>query len=212
MATLTDLGFCQDVVFESIICTFNPNGHPNVAPMGVNVDGEQKVVLTIYNSAKTLGNLQHTRAATLNLTDNIDVYYMSALKNGELLADLFEKSSLVNAPKLKTCDATIALSVESFNSIDMLKTKVTCNVEHIEALKKYPQIYCRAKAAVLEAIIHTTRVKALVNVETEQGYVAKLYSLIQNCNDIVNRSAPNSHYAKLMIDLQEKLELWRVKT
>jgi hypothetical protein len=211
MATLTDLGFCQDVIFETIICTFNPKGQPNVAPMGVIIEGEQKVALTIYNTSNTLKNLQNTRAATLNLTDDIDIYYMSALKNDELPTDLFEKSSVVNAPKLKTYDASIALSIEKIESVDMLRTKVTCNVEHVEVLKKYPQAYCRAMSAVMEAIIHATRIKTLVNVEAEQVHVAKLYGVIQNCIDVVNRSAPNSRYAELMVDLQEKLDLWRVK-
>ncbi|MCL1970837.1 MAG: DUF447 family protein [Candidatus Bathyarchaeota archaeon] len=211
MATLTDLGFCQGVIFENIICTFNSSGCPNVAPMGVTIVGEHKVSLTIYNSARTLKNLQNTRAATLNLTDDIDVYYRSALKSDEVSADLFERSSVVNAPKLKSCDAAIALSVESFTSVDMLRTKVVCNVEHVDALKKYPQAYCRAMSAVLEAIIHATRVKVLGNVEAEQGYVANLYGLIQNCVEVVNRSAPNSHYAELMSDLQEKVDLWRVR-
>jgi hypothetical protein len=64
-------------------------------------------------------------------------------------------------------------------------------------------------STVLEAIIHATRIKALVNVEAEQVRVVKLYGLIQNCVEVVNSSAPNSRYAELMVDLQEKVDVWR---
>jgi hypothetical protein len=191
------------------MCTYNSNNHPNAAPMGAVIKGDTKTVLHIYNSSKSLKNLQNTRAATLNLTSDIDIYYKTALKKDEISAELFEKSKIVNAPKLKICDASIEVSIEQFEPIDRLKTKVTCNVEHIETLKTYPQAYCRARPAVIEAIIHATRIKAFANTKTEQEYVAKLYSLIQNCIDTVNRSAPNSHYTKLMTELQEKIDSWR---
>jgi hypothetical protein len=212
MVTLADLGFCQGIICETILCTFNFDGRPNAAPMGILVRGRQKVSLIVCNSAVTLKNLQSTKAATLNLTDDVDFYYKSALKDGALPTGLFEKSSVVNAPKLKAAIATVFVSIEGFEPIDAIRTKVIGNVEQVEALKGYPQVYCRAMPAVLEAIIHATRVKALVNVETEQAHVVALCSLIQNCADIVNRVAPNSHYTELMLDLQKKIDSWRAKT
>jgi hypothetical protein len=212
MVTLADLGFCQGIICETIICTFNRDGRPNAAPMGVMVKGGQKVSLIVYNSAETLKNLQNIKAATLNLTGDIDFYYKSALKDDELPIDWFEKSKVINAPKLKAASATVSVSIEDFEPINAIRTKVIGNVEHVEALKMYPLVYCRAMPAVLEAIIHATRVKALVNIEAEQAHVVALCSLIQNCNDIVNRSSHNSHYIELMSDLQKKIDSWRAKT
>jgi len=210
MATLTDLGFCQNTIYETIICTFNPDGSPNVAPMGAIVKGNQKVLLTIYNSSRTLENLRATKAATLNLTDDVDVYYVSALKKSEVSTDWFRNSSVVNAPKLKVCDASVALSVDSVEPIDMLRTAVMCSIECINVFKMYPRAYCRAWSAVLEAIIYATRVKVLSGVEAERVHVIELCRLIQNCVDVVNRSAPDSHYVDLMLDLQEKVGFWSV--
>ena len=212
MVTLTDLGFCQNKISENILCTFNSNKSPNAAPMGVTMHNMQQVSLTIYNSAETLKNLQTTKAATLNLTNNIDVYYKSALKEEPLPLDWFEKSFIVNAPKLKMVDAVVAVTTEKFVPVDSQRTKVACVVKQVDAAKVYPQSYCRAMPAVLEAVIHATRVKVLVGVKEEQAHVAKLLNFIQNCNDVVNRSAPNSHYAELMTDLQVKIDSWRAKT
>jgi hypothetical protein len=208
MVTLADLGFQKNNIYETIACTFNPDGTANAAPMGATEQATQKISLTIYNSASTLENLKTTKAATLNLTGDIDIFYQAALKTKPLPAGWFEKSG-VNAPKLKMADAVIEFEVIDFVPVDAFRTKVLGDAKGIDAPKVYPQAYCRAKSAVLEAIIHATRIKVLADVKDEQEKLAKLCSLIQNCSDVVKRSAPNSHYAELMADLQQKIALWR---
>jgi hypothetical protein len=212
MVTLAELGFSQNTICETILCTYNLDGTPNAAAMGVTMQNSQQVILKIYNSAHSLKNLQARRSATLNLTGNIDVFYISALKDASLPTDWFEKSVSVDAPKLKLADATIAVAIDDFAPVDALRTKVTATVKQINASPVLPTVYCRAMPAVLEAVIHATRIKTLTGTKQEEPYVAKLLNLIQNCNDVVNRSAPNSHYAELMTDLQRKIESWRIKT
>lgn len=212
MADLADLGLSQNIIYETIVCTFNPDGAPNAAPMGTTMQNKQQLDLTVYNSASTLKNLKTTKTATLNLTDNIDIFYQTAFKEEQLPAEWFEKSSIVNAPRLKSANATIAVAITDFVILDSLRTRVVCKVKRVDASKIYPQAYCRAMPAVLEAIIHASRVKVLLGVKEEQTHVSKLINLIQDCSDVVNRSAPNSHYAELMADLQQKIDLWRAKT
>ncbi len=61
----------------------------------------------------------------------------------------------------------------------------------------------------LEAIIHATRVKAFGNDEKEQAQVNKLLEMIGNCNDVVNRVAPDSPYSNVMADLMKRIDSWR---
>lgn len=211
MVSLVDLGFSKNMIYETIVCTYNQDGTPNAAPIGAVMQTPNQISLTIYNSASTLKNLQTQKTATLNLTDNIDFFFQTALKDTPLPIEWFEKSTTVNAPQLKLANATIALNIHTFVDVDNQKTQVTGDVLQVRALKIYPQSYCRAKSAVLEAIIHATRIKALSNNEKEQAHVAKLTLLIQNCVEVVNRSAPNSHYTKLMSDLQKKIDTWNTK-
>ena len=65
--------------------------------------------------------------------------------------------------------------------------------------------------ATLEAIIHATRVKAFVNDEKKQKQVSKLLEMIDNCDDVVNRVAPNSSYSLVMADLMKRIDSWRSK-
>ncbi|MCL2642952.1 MAG: DUF447 family protein [Candidatus Bathyarchaeota archaeon] len=212
MVTLTDLGFSKNMIYETLVCTYNPDGvTANAAPMGAVMQNLEQISLTIYNSASTLKNLQTHKSATLNLTDNIELFFQTALKDTPLPEELFEKSPTVNAPQLKPANATIALTIQDFNPLDSQRTKITGKICQIDALKIYPQSYCRAKSAVLEAIIHATRIKTLYKNKKEQAHLTKLVALIQNCNEVVNRSAPNSPYTKLMSDLQKKIDTWSPK-
>jgi hypothetical protein len=55
-------------------------------------------------------------------------------------------------------------------------------------------------------------VKAFLNDEGKQKKVSKLLELIDNCNDVVNRVAPNSAFSIVMADLMERIDSWRNET
>lgn len=216
MVKLADLGFQNGVIFETILSTYNQNGNPNAAPMGVTMQNEQQIFINIYNSSSTIKNLQANKSAVINLTNNIDYYYKSAFKevnpNEKLPREWFEKAEAVNAPKLKSADATIEVEVIEMVPIDSLKTKTLCSVKRISASKVYPQANSRAMAATLEAVIHATRIRILAGDPKEQKHVSRLLELIKNCNDVVKHSAPNSIYSEIMSDLMKKVDLWRKST
>lgn len=215
MANLTDLGFMKGVIFETIVSTYNLDGTPNAASMGVIMQDPQSISLNLFNSSSTSRNLKANKCGVINLTNNIDFFYKTTFKeanpSGKLPQEWFEKAEVVNAPKLRLADATIDVSVASIEPIGAEKTKVSCNVERITAAKMCPQVYCRAMSLTLEAIIHATRVKAFVNDKKQQKNVRKLLEMIESCNDVVNRTAPNSTYSAVMADLMKRIDSWRNK-
>ncbi|MGD0994145.1 MAG: DUF447 domain-containing protein [Candidatus Bathyarchaeia archaeon] len=215
-AKLTDLGFLKGVIAECIVSTYNMDGKPNAAPMGVIMEDEQHLIVNLFNSSTTCSNIKANRCAIVNLTSNIEVFYKTAFKeaniDGKVPQEWFEQAKAVNAPKLRFADATIDVSVTDMTQIDTEKTRVVCNVELVQATRKLPQVHCRAMDATLEAIIHATRVKAFLNGEGEQKKVSKLLELIEGCNEVVNRVAPNSSYSIVMADLMKRIDSWRNKT
>jgi hypothetical protein len=184
--------------------------------MGVIMEDEQHLIVNLFNSSTTCSNIKANRCAIVNLISNIEVFYKTAFKeaniDGKVPQEWFEQAKAVNAPKLRFSDATIDVSVTDMTPIDTEKTRVVCNVELVQATRKFPQVHCRAMDATLEAIIHATRVKAFLNGEGEQKKVSKLLELIGNCNDVVNRVAPNSAYSIVMADLMKRIDSWRNKT
>jgi uncharacterized protein len=215
MAKLTDLCFSKGTIFETIISTYNPDGTADAAPMGVTMQAPQTISLNLYNSSQTCRNIKAKKCAVINLTVNIEVFYKTTFKevnpNGKLPQEWFEKEEAMNAPKLRSSNASVAVSVIEMEPVGAEKTNFSCKVERIDGSKVYPQVYCRAMAATLEAIIHATRVKLFLNQKTKQKDIIKLLELIENSNDIVNRTAPNSAYSSIMADLTKRIDGWRNK-
>jgi uncharacterized protein len=66
------------VILETVVTTINPDGGVNCAAMGVEW-GEQRIVIKPYRGTRTLRNLQATRAAVVNVTDDILLFSQAAL-------------------------------------------------------------------------------------------------------------------------------------
>jgi hypothetical protein len=216
MIGLKELGFSKGIIVETIVSTYNSDGRPNAAPMGATILDEQNIIIKPYNSSLTSKNLKSKACAVVNLTHDAELFYNTAFKEtlprGALPFEWFDKAQTVNAPQLRVADAVIEVLVTDMTLIDDRKTLATCKVNFIKAAPVMPKGYCRAFSATIEAIIHATRVKVLAKEKNEQKYVSKLAELITDCNDVVNRVAPNSHYALIMCDLINKVELWRAKS
>jgi hypothetical protein len=211
---LSDLGFSTGMICETIVSTYNPDGTPNAAPMGaIMQDDEQQLIINIFNNSNTHQNLQATKCAVINLTNNIEVFYKTAFKeansNGKLPVEWFEKAKVVWAPKLRLADGSIEVKVDSLVPLGSDKTKASLTVQSVEAAQIYPQAPCRAISLTLEAIIHATRVKAYINEPTKQAQVNKLLETISSYHEVVNRVAPNSSYQLVMADLQKRIDSWR---
>jgi hypothetical protein len=214
-AKLTDLGFSKDIIVETIVSTYNSDGKPNAAPMGVTMIDNEHLTIDFFVSSTTYGNIRANRCAVVNLTGEIEVFYKTAFKEansgGTLPQEWFEKETIINAPRLRSADATVDVSIYHLEALSAEKAKAFFKVRSLKAREKYPQVYCRAFSATLEAIIHSTRVKALVNVETEKRNVGELLKKIEYSNNIVERVAPNSSYSKVMADLMKKIDSWEQK-
>jgi len=214
-AKLTDLGFSKGIIVAAIISTYGKGRKPNAAPMGITMIDDEHLSIDFFNTSKTYANIRANRCAVINLTCDIELFYKTGFKeanpDGVLPQEWFEKAALVNAPKLRFADATLEISIYHLEAVGAEKARAFFKIRLLQAQEKYPQVYCRAFSATLEAIIHATRVKAFVNVEGEQKKVSKLMELIENRNDVVNRVAPNSVYSAVMADLMKRIDSWRSK-
>jgi uncharacterized protein len=65
-------------IIETVVTTINPDGGVNCGAMGVEW-GERLIVIKPYRGTRTLRNLRATRAAVVNLTDDILLFSEAAL-------------------------------------------------------------------------------------------------------------------------------------
>ncbi len=210
---LTDLGFSKGAIAETIVSTYKPDGTANAAPMGVIMQDDHHLEINLFNSSTTHQNLAENKCGVINLTGNIEAFYKTAFKEanpqGKLPQEWFKKAKIVRAPKLSFADAAIEISLDGLVADGPEKTKAVFSVQSVEATKMYPQALCRAAALTLEAIIHATRVKAYINVDSQQAQVNRLLELINIYGEVVDRVAPNSCYQLVMADLQKRIFSWR---
>jgi hypothetical protein len=217
MTELTDLGFSRDIIAETIISTYNAQRQANAAPMGVTIKNAKQIVLRIYTSSLTYKNLQVKRCAVVNVVTDPDLFYQTAFKcdetKGGLPLEWFEKTKLVDAPRLLKAEAYVEVVVDAVRPLKDGRAEITCKVKLIRASKILPKVYCRASFATIEAIIHATRVEVFMKHGDRQKkkQALKLIELIGECNNIVNRVAPNSRYSEIMEDLTQHINSWRVE-
>ena len=218
MTELTDLGFSKGVIVEAVVSTYNVNGQPNAAPMGVVMDRPQRVVMRIYTSSLTYKNLQSKGCAVVDVTSDPQVFYRTAFKEanpeGRLPWEWFERAEAVNAPRLRMADAHVEVAVGDVLPLDFERAEVKCEVKLVQASKVLPRVYCRASSAVIEAVIHATRVEAFIKDgdRERREQALKLLVKIGECRDVVNRVASNSRYSEVMADLVQRVDSWRVKS
>jgi hypothetical protein len=217
MTGITDLGFSEGVIVETIVSTYNADGEANAAPMGVTMENSQQLVFRIYTSSSTYKNLQSNKCAVVNVTYDAELFYKTAFKeanpNGVLPQDWLEKADTINAPRLQAAKAHIEVAVANIKQVDSERAEVTCEVKFVQTSTVFPKAYCRALFATIEAIVHATRVEAFITHEDKQKreQALKLLKTIKECRDVVNRVAPNSLYSKIMVDLNHRINSWRVK-
>ena len=218
MTKIADLGFSKQAIVETLVSTYNVDGQPNAAPMGATMEKAQRMTLRIYTSSSTYNNLQSKRCAVVNVTSDPELFYRTAFKEfnpkDRMPQKLFEKAETVDAPRLRTADAHIEVTVTDILSLNKDKAEITCKVKLVKAPTVLPKVYCRASFATIEAIIHATRVKAYITQgnRQKQEQALKLLETIRECRDVVNHVAPNSRYSKIIADLTQHINSWRVKS
>jgi len=217
MNDLAKLGFPKNAIVETIVSTYSVEGAPNAAPMGVKTEDMRHIIIRPYISSLTYANLRSKRCAVVNLTSNPELYYRTTFKEvnpqGRIPLEWFEKAEKVDAPKLRLAEAFIEISVIDIKMADSERAEVLCDAQLIKAPNLTPQAYCRATFAVIESIIHATRVKVFLGGDEEKRREARrLMGLIKHYHALVNRVAPNSNYSAIMADLTERINKWRTKS
>jgi hypothetical protein len=216
MTKLQDLGFREGTISETIVTTCDLNGNPNAAPMGIEPKNNNQLIIRPFVTSLTYKNIQATKSAVANITFDPHMFYVTAFKeanpDGKLSTNLFETKKTVCAPRLKSAKAYVEVAVKKTASVGADRAEFLCDVKDIESAKIIPQVYCRAQFATIEAIIHGTRIELfLKGNEQQQNRALELIKLVNVCQEVVNRTAPNSVYSKIMNDLTQRIESWRNK-
>jgi len=150
------------MIRECIVTTLNAEGKPHLAPLGLIEDGEYWIVAP-FRPSTTLDNLTSNPRATASFTDEAEVFagFVTGSRNWPL-ADVANWP----APRLASALAHAELEIAHVEE-DGERPRFYCAVRRVESHRPFLGMN-RAKAAVLEAAILSTRLHILPREKIER--------------------------------------------
>jgi hypothetical protein len=143
------------VIVETIVTTVAADGTVNCAPMGVEW-GEDAIVLKPFLETATYRNVAATRAAVINLTDDVRVFARAAITNPQYETG---PAAVVRGVVLVGCCSWREVEVQTIDSTPP-RSRIETSVVHRGVRREFIG-FNRARHAVLEAAIYATRVHLL---------------------------------------------------
>src|SRR3989442_13436719 len=143
------------VIIESTLTTLAPAGRVNFAPMGVEW-GEEEIVIKPFLETATFRNLSATRAAVVNLTDDVLLFARAAISSPQFPAG---PASVVRGAVLDAACSWRELEVRAIDATPP-RSRVVTAVVH-PGFRREVLGFNPAKHAVIEAAILATRTHLL---------------------------------------------------
>jgi hypothetical protein len=143
------------VILETIVTTIAEDGIVNCAPMGVEW-GAEVIILKPFLDTATYRNVLATRAAVVNLIDDVRVFARAAIANPQYPT---VSAEVVRGAVLVDCCSWRELQVRSLDSTPP-RSRIETVVLHNGTRREFIG-FNRARHAVLEAAIYATRLHLL---------------------------------------------------
>jgi len=167
---LDSLGFLEDCVAECIVATYNRDGTPNSAPMGLKrISGSVDLKLRAHLGTDTCENLLRNRECTVNIIFDPLLFLLSATrghgKQGrEVEIKNAKKAKHANAPYLAEANAYIEAGVKELKKSERADkhgtsraVEFTLAPNRIKILKPFPVALNRGLFAAVEIAISLSR-------------------------------------------------------
>lgn len=143
------------MIVETIVTSLDVSGAVNCAPMGVEW-GDDSIVLKPFLETATYRNLTATRAAVVNLTDDVLLFALAAISS-PVYATV--PAQVVRGVVLMDCCSWREVEVRSVDSSPP-RSRIETAVVHRGMRREFIG-FNRARHAVLEAAIYATRLHLL---------------------------------------------------
>ena len=152
------------MIIESILTTTDAQGVVNFAPMGVEW-GEEEIVIKPFLETTTFRNLQATRVAVVNLTDDVMLFARGAIATVQFPA---VPAAVVRGAVLEAACSWREVEVVSLDATPP-RARIVTRVVHRGVRREFLG-FNRARHAVLEAAILATRTHLLPPEQTRDEF------------------------------------------
>jgi hypothetical protein len=170
------------VIIETIVTSMAPDGSINFAPMGVEW-GEEIIVLKPFLETTTFRNLRQSRAAVVNLTDDVMLFAQGAIASPQFP---WRPAAVVGGAVLEAACSWREIEVASIDDTPP-RSRIEGRVVHRGVLREFIG-FNRARHAVLEAAILATRTHLLPAEQIREEY-ARLQVIVDKTASAREREA-----------------------
>jgi len=147
------------MILEGLMTTINPDGTPNVSPMGPRVDAElQTFVLRPFQTSTTYRNVKRTGCGVFHVTDDVEMLARAAVGKLAPLPPLVKADGFDGFVISGAC-RWFALRTETLDD-SAPRTTITMRAAACGTLRDFFGLN-RAKHAVVEGAILATRLHLL---------------------------------------------------
>ena len=143
------------MIVETIVTTVATDGSVNFAPMGIEW-GDETIVLKPFLETTTYRNIVASRAAVVNLTDDVRIFARAAISSPQYESS---RATVVRGVVLADCCSWRELEVQAIDSTPP-RSRIEMAVVHRGTRREFIG-FNRARHAVLEAAIYATRLHLL---------------------------------------------------
>ena len=210
--TLGILGMKKNRIYETVVSTYDKKQRPAAAAMGIMLINEETFFIRPFKTTSTYANLNETKCGVVNISSSPQIFYRTTFKHEEprlrIPSKWYAPAKTVLAPRIKLAEAHVEFTVRSLEVENEDRTRLTCKAKFMEGRRIFPQAYCRSNYALIECIIHATRVKYHLS----HGRVAeaqKLINLIRYYRNLAIRVSPSSKDVQMIEEILSHVGRWR---
>jgi len=194
--------FEPNIIYEGILTTLNEEGKPHMASMGFSFNNEYDMIIRPFKDTRSYSYLKERKLAVMNIANDIEMFFKATY--GKSSDDEFLPSSKLKIPRLKNVNLYIEGKVKEIKE-DEVRANFIMEPVYVYTKKTYERPFTRVEFAVIESLIHSTRVKVFMEMKLYDE-VERLVSLIDYYDKLVRRIAPNSKYVKIMDEINKIVE------
>ncbi|WP_455279738.1 DUF447 domain-containing protein [[Eubacterium] cellulosolvens] len=194
--------------YEIILSTYCDEGQPNAAPMGIKFLRKKRVFIRLFKGSRSLNNIIKRKCAIANVTSDPFLFYKTTFKEkNQLSPNYFSRSKIIDAPYLRSADGYVQMTLTKCkHKRSYVETEF--HIKEINLKKTRSNIYSRGSHALIEAIIHSTRIKEFL-AEGNTKKTNKLIQLVNHYKELIERVSPDSDYEKIINEIQTRINKWK---
>jgi hypothetical protein len=194
--------FIPNVIYEGILTCYSIEKSPHAANMGFSFNDKFKLIIKPFKNTRTYEYVSKMKQAVINIFN--DVKYFYEVNFGKINEKSFNLSRMLKIPKLKDSIFYLECQLEEIEE-DQIRPKLVMNVVNFVSKKTHLKPITRAEFAVLEALIHSTRVRVFKELNMQEE-LENLLSLVDYYERLIKRVAPNTLYDNMMFEIDLKIQ------